>query len=358
MELLLHSGLNKTGSSFLQSVLLQGQGELEQYGVYLPPCKWDDDLREGKITPGNGHEFAWYLALDKSANLRKLLSNYKEEALKRNCNKIILSNEVLIRLFSSEDILNQLDKVSRSLGFEKIRVWTVFRPFFEHSLSLFKHRSKRGDFPDYDSWFEQDYETLRLLDQFLQVYNKYDWHWFFTGYTRNTAELVKNIRAVTAIPDLEFSEPDHLSVNPSLSLDEVALIQFLESTKKGAGRNMYQEFIKVQSKRHDHNELLDKFFKAAEQYFSRYSDTMAKAEKLISTQPYSLSTKPVVRPTDNQLSCLLPAHLEVAKKEMSALANMGVKKKLELKLKAVIRKSRKAKGYDHRRYGGTLRYFN
>jgi len=108
MDLYLHVGTNKTGSSFLQTVLAQKKNELINKGVYVPSSRWDSRMLKGKISPGNGHKLAKNLAAEDKSSTTKFLEDISRRANNKNAAKVILSNEILIRLFSNRDILDIL----------------------------------------------------------------------------------------------------------------------------------------------------------------------------------------------------------------------------------------------------------
>jgi hypothetical protein len=139
---------------------------LQAAGVFLPKSKWDDSMLSGKITPGNGHQLAKILLERNRKTLAEYLSSILIQAQDLKCTKVLLSNEVLIRLFSDQEILMSLEVESKKVGFDSIHLLSYNRNIFEHSLSLYKHRAKYGLHPDYQKWFEGDYETLVIYANF------------------------------------------------------------------------------------------------------------------------------------------------------------------------------------------------
>ena len=88
MKLILHCGLNKAGSTYLQNVFVESVPVLERKGIYYPE-PYDSGI-------GNAGIFS--LAL-KSLDWRQAESRFFEfyrGAINRNCNVILLSSEYLL----------------------------------------------------------------------------------------------------------------------------------------------------------------------------------------------------------------------------------------------------------------------
>ena len=127
MELLIHVGTNKTGSSFLQTVLTSNRKQLENQRVYVPASAWDAEMLVGKISPGNGHQLATLISRQDKKGLCEYLKKLYTEAKKRKCEKVVLSNEILIRILSYENELNLLVNVAKETGFQNIS-WFYGKP--------------------------------------------------------------------------------------------------------------------------------------------------------------------------------------------------------------------------------------
>lgn len=87
MKLVLHVGLHKTGTSYLQSIFTSNKRVLADNNILYPP------------TPGDAHhKLAALYKARKFYDAKSLLDSYVKEAEERNCHTIFLSSEVFSEL--------------------------------------------------------------------------------------------------------------------------------------------------------------------------------------------------------------------------------------------------------------------
>ena len=282
MELFLHIGTNKTGSSFLQSLITYNKLELKEQGIYVPSSKWDIQILNGQISPGNGHQLAWFLATESKKKLIYYLKRIKKEAETNKCGKILLSNEVIIRLFSNPAIFKLLSCVCRETGFKKLHSICFLRPPFAHALSLYKHRAKLGLYPNYYKWFAEDYETMRLMKKFLENLSVYDCEWCFQLYKKDTDYLLSCFFSTFLnIDETLIKLPEYKFVNQSISLDEIYLLQIANSLKPNVGYYIYDQLNNLRLQSKDSSILRNLFFQAADKYLSNYFKTIQQLSELL-----------------------------------------------------------------------------
>lgn len=356
MDLVIHTGLNKTGSSFLQSLLYHNRSRLCSNGIYYPRSPWDEEMAVGAISPGNGHELAQYLLHENVLGLKRLLTNYFNEAETFNCNKVFLTNETLIRIFSNRSCADILNKSVLTSEFSSLKCWVVFRPFHDHALSLYKHRAKGGLWSDYDSWFKSDYETLNLLKELLVHVNEYNWVWRATEYTRDFNELNSFLSDYLDVPELKLRLPELVKINESLSLNELKLIQFAEKIKPGIAPLIHKEFILNIENRRDSNDLVMEFTDVASRHISAHDDTLKKLSLCFSLDYASMIR---IKPLSNQDSVAY-----INQKHYLVLQSIFSLKFLNVRLfvAGTVEKIRKII-YSKRhslstKYGGSVRYWN
>lgn len=281
MELFVHIGTNKTGSSFLQSSLILNRKFLENNGYYLASSKWDQEMLESKITPGNGHQFAVCLAEENEVKLKEYLGTLLKEARNKKLRRIILSNEILIRLFSNAHILELLKKVCNHFDLRMVNFLVIIRNPYEHALSLYKHRAKYGEHGDYSTWFEEDYETLRLFKPFLNHYNLFGINFHFRVYQKNSDFLLK----VLYEDFLKCNIPSVLpskEVNASMSLNQIRVLQHLVKSYPGIEAYLYNALMSLPKKDSTENpELKGQFFTVAKEYFRSYNLCLEQLSELL-----------------------------------------------------------------------------
>lgn len=366
MELYLHIGTNKTASSYLQTLQTQNKALLEMEGIYVPPSPWDADMLKGVITPGNGHELAQILCRPKKLDeiLFTYLRKLKIAAEQKKCHKIILSNEILIRLFSNRDLLSSLSEAVATVGFVRINMFCVLRNPYEHALSLYKHRMKSGKIWEYAEWLENDYKTLSLLDLFMDHYNDFkNIHWTFKIYKKDSTFLVNSY--FRNFLNLQAQIPEVLakSVNPSISLSGIKIMELMNRTLAGAGRNFYSYCMENEMRIAESPFLVDEFFNTYRNYVNATKPTSISRIAKLLPQGEALEFESV--PKDKSLPELKRINnvLFLKESEIQTVCKIILKtKEQEIgyrirffvnQLKNKLKK--KHNNFDSSRYGGSLR---
>jgi len=361
MELLLHIGTNKTGSSFLQSTLAINKKDLLKKGIFIPDSPWDAQMEAGIISPGNGYRLAKCLAGEQPGRLKSYLESLVASAKERGLSQVLLSNEVLIRLFSNENTLGILCRQAKAAGFDSLRAICLLRNPYGHALSLYKHRAKRGKHADYSVWFSEDYETLRLFAPFLDFYKRYPVDWQFAYYRKDPSVLLELFfeKFLNLQPPKEHPIQ---RVNPSLSLNRIRLLQWYEHQFPGSHTYVYKALLEggdVDSEENPY--LLARFWKACRQTLDAHACTL---ENLAGLLPEPDRDAFRARPPEQELTTV--AEIFLAAEDLKAV-EMGMKKykreRVYRFLKNTYRSGRRgwrslferSKTFDSRRYGGSLR---
>ena len=361
MELYLHIGTNKTGSSFIQSSLIENKANLVSEGVYVPPSKWDEEMRAGKITPGNGHQLAHLLIRGTRSELSAYFRKVFRQAEESNSKKVVLSSEVLIRLFSNYEILELLTSSAKVCGFKSIKAICFFRNLYQHALSLYKHRAKDGRHSDYSKWLGADYETLRVTQPFLTHFKHFDVNWSFRVYKKDPEYLLKtfyNDFLGVGVPPLLVGSK---TINASLSLNNIRLIQLMEPVYPGLNERLYACLIQSDTTRLENHELEQQFYRVCIHHFQQHSRLISNlAELLPGTERASFLERPNVVDQENEdiKIILTSSHEDIVRNSLSWYkANVW-----KLKAKRIYRHLHKSVGalsmekkFDSVRYGGSLR---
>lgn len=357
MDLYLHIGTNKTGSSFLQTLLITNQTQLLEKNVWLPPSKWDNDMLIGKITPGNGYELASLLLKEQEKKLLDYFSEQKKIAKVNNCNKVVLSNEILVRLFSNRQLVSILENTAYKAGFAKIVCFCLLRNPYEHALSLYKHRAKNGEFNNYEKWFETDYETIWTVSQFLSHFKTSSIDWNFRLY-RKDSEYLTNLLFLEflGLSDLVLKEPTSKKVNISLNLKYIRQIQLLEKETKGLGKYLYAKFIEMDQKQSESKFLLNQFYVTCRNFLEKHEVTVNKlAEMLPSDERSTFLKVPNTISVNNDLDVLSERDIQ-AIEEAKKLHRENIISDSIKRLYLQIRNTLNYKKIQlSRKYGGSLR---
>jgi hypothetical protein len=361
MNLKIHIGTNKTGSSFLQSTLLINKELLQKKGVFLPESRWDEEMLVGRITPGNGHQLAVSLLGPDHLKLRAYLNKIFDKASNANCHTVLLSNEILVRLFADKHLLEILEKEANDAGFKRVHFLCFLRNFYEHALSLFKHRSKYGSFQDYDYWFETDYETLRVLKAAIETKNVSKSVWQFELYFKQSNKI---INAVEGWLGLEFDSLKHYPkvVNASLTLNQISWFAKLDTNNHISKLDLYKGLMSIKSKSADNEYLVDCFYNAAEHYFQSQTERVNSVKTIVSQDVFDFLFN---RPEIGTLNYSENADL-LSSEEFSVIQKILRKGKLtywfqnsmhnsKKFLASYFKRSQKKKQFDKEKFGGSLR---
>jgi hypothetical protein len=242
MHLYIHFGIYKTGSSFLQTICARNRQLLQESGYYFPESERESDMLAGRVSPGNAWDLAYLL---KAGDLQKTilrLQNWEKVALRKKCDKILLSTESIIHAFAAPKGLETLFNAIAKTGITQVSAFGFFRDFVDHCLSTYKHRAKRGKIPDFTNWVRDTYETPRVLENFLKVFQQYPVDWHFRKYYRDGVQMAQAFFEdwlKVPLPAI----PEQQSVNPSLTLSELQFIRYLHATHPQVIPHVYQRLL-------------------------------------------------------------------------------------------------------------------
>jgi hypothetical protein len=286
MDLYIHIGSNKTGSSYLQSTICLNKERLLKLGIYAPDSKWDKAMLKGIITPGNGHELALILASkDRKLKLTKYLERVYQEAKNRDCKRILLSNEILIRLFSENEILVDIENCAFEAGLSRIHFLIYLRNLYEHALSLYKHRAKFGKYPNYNEWFEKDYETLRLLKPLITNIKASPSHFTIVPFEKDSNMIVGRFSNWLKLETNQL-EMFHDSVNPSLTLNQIKWVEHLNERYIGIAPKIYERLIEIKET-NENERLVEEFYNSASLYFNDFKSEIQSLKSFLNINDFN-----------------------------------------------------------------------
>jgi hypothetical protein len=168
MELLLHVGMRKTGSTFLQTQCYHNREMLRNKGIYFPvPNEIAKKLQFGKLNPGNAEKLYETIRKAEFTDAIEFVSKTIKEAENENCKKILLSNEKLFIALSNTDSSYFLESLNR-IGIYKLKIILFVRDPIDHALSLYKHINKTGRVPSFEHWLNGKYQSFEMVNAFLE----------------------------------------------------------------------------------------------------------------------------------------------------------------------------------------------
>lgn len=243
--LYLHCGTEKTGSSFLQTMFVRNRDLLMSRGIHYPKSDKEFEMLEGKISPGNGIHLSDTLC-DGETNTIKLMSNDLTEATNFGMNSVLYSSERLFNQFVEEGSIHKLQSAAKTAGFGDINALLYFRDPVSHALSMYKHRAKYGDHPDFDKWLQGKYKIFKLVEAFLEYSKATQIQWTCRKYKPDSAYMVNSAFVnwlETEAPDI----PENDRINRSLNLNEIRVLQALKKEYPGSENFLRELLLSIQN---------------------------------------------------------------------------------------------------------------
>lgn len=171
MDLILHIGDRKTASTFIQKNLLNNYQALLASKVFYPLGKNNNN----KYTySGNA---AFVKELNDKNKTNKIFLRLFQQAKNLGCNKIILSNEGILKKISGQkkfEILNNL----KNLDYLNVKIIFFIRDPYEFFVSLYSQRLKHGYAKKFNEFLNEHkhltfykYKKYQLLIQKLKKLN-------------------------------------------------------------------------------------------------------------------------------------------------------------------------------------------
>ena len=246
MKLFLHIGTEKTGSSYLQSLLAINRAQLESASIYFPKAgKREKDMRSGKISPGNGQDLYEGLSAQKYDVVKKILLEHFLTADKKDLEKVLISNELLVKTFAEEEVLTSFVHTARAIGYNKIKLLLIIRDPVDQALSLYKHRAKSGNVAPISEWIKNDYAYGNVLGSFFNIINKINT--IDTEY-RKYSSGSGSLESILFKDWLEIETPVKVldkKVNPSLTLSELLMLRNLNLYNPDLVPLLYDKLLKI-----------------------------------------------------------------------------------------------------------------
>lgn len=274
MKLLLHIGTEKTGSSYLQSLLANNREQLLENGIHFPSAgKRENDMIQGKISPGNGQELTNSLLAGNKAETGDLLRKHIQEAKNLDCEKVLISNELLVSAFSEENQWEMFADVAEQTGFTDLHLLLFLREPNEQALSLYKHRAKNGTALSIEEWIREGYHLHHHLTGFFNNIQKY----------KLKCNIRKHQKDAGYIEGILFNEwlglenPQkkvNKTVNPSLSISELFIIKKIRNYDTELTREFYKRLVAVPIDEKAKDERIENY------YLNVIGDHLAQHKKL------------------------------------------------------------------------------
>lgn len=246
MNLYLHIGTEKTGSSYLQSLAGVNREILANQGFLFPHAgKLERRLLEGHISGGNGHWVTSALQINDLDQLQKFLKSSRTEAINANCKNLLLSHEMLILELANASKCQNLLKVAEKVGFTKVYFLLVIRDPVDQALSLFRHRAKGGNVKSLSTWLDTGYNYGQALLSFLQATKELNLNLKCRKYSPSPGFIDKVFFKEWLGINPELKMPPRNRVNPSLTSSELDLLKSISKRSKAHASLFYEEMLMI-----------------------------------------------------------------------------------------------------------------
>ena len=233
MRLLIHAGLPKTGSTYLQKQFVENTKFLQQHGVGYPAFDLcDSQLRRA----GNAKQIhKWMLGGER---LRDLPLNGLLKSISREADSILWSHEGLYRSlgrWNGYDI-----EYLRLIGIDRVSIIVFIRDLKEWAFSTYKQLCSSGK-PLSISRFQEQWDGISSLETLLSMADslepvrihavQYDLvkPRLFSAFLK-----VSGINLPSGHAEASNMAPQSNRSNPSLSLRQIRLVQSIRRVHVGA----------------------------------------------------------------------------------------------------------------------------
>lgn len=282
MDLYLHIGTEKTGSSYLQTVAALNREVLAKNRFIFPKGRLEKQMISGQISDGNAQNITDAISENNFGQVEKILENYKSN-LSPNNESLLLSNELLVIALSSEANFKGFLEVIRNVGIGDTKMLLVLRDPVDQALSLFKHRSKFGIKSKIEDWSENSYVYGKCLEKFIDNALYSEITLTCRKYSKNSGSLERIFfRDWLGIND-SLIQPEN-AVNPSLTLSELFVIDSISKTDQELAQEIYERYLKLPKKIKAKEPNLEEYYKRVlTDVVSYYDDTWKKCNSLLAS---------------------------------------------------------------------------
>ena len=342
MKLYLHIGVEKTGSSHLQSMSAINRTILQQNGIWFPSDSKNDALLvKGEISAGNAQSLTDALHTNNLSACESFVAQRVEETIQKSCHSLFLSNELLLIALAKDNKLNQFISMLRKLGISDVKFLLFLRDPINQALSLYKHRAKNGNALDIEEWPKKHYVYGGASVSFLEQAQLEKINLETRKFSKEKGALEKILFKDWLNIQEDLILPPKI-VNPSLSLSELILLKKVRQHQPHMVNPLYEKMIRMPNKGKCENSSIEQYHKAClSNQLSKYEDTWK-----ICNQFLPVNEKIAIpQKSENQLS-ISDKNSSFSDQQMEAIAgiisdSLGFKFKFQiakLKIKAQILK--------------------
>ena len=253
MDLYLHIGVVKTGSSYLQYLMANYRNELQKKGIYFPvDNKYESKMINGELTPGNAFELYKNIRDRNIEDAKKYLKMRILEANNIGASKILLSSEQISNVLNGER-LSILDKIIYELDFTNYNIFVFLRDPVEHAISLYKHSNRTGKNNDYENWLKENYNIYKYIYTIVNN-TTYSYNLTLKKFTKDSDKIIKDYFNEWLVINLSENIKNK-RVNESITLSEMHFLQKLYASGNGTLAHLLSENIFKLNKKNKYSDV-------------------------------------------------------------------------------------------------------
>lgn len=165
LTLMIHGGLNKAGSTYLQDLFSTNAALLLEHGIHYP----NPVVTSGPADAQSGNAADLALAFESGdlTSFMYMLEQLGSETRRLGCQRLLLSNESIYHGMVMPGRIGQFATMARARSFLDIQVLIVFRNPAAHAISAYCHRAGTMQLASFDQWLRDGWEFPSDLKSFL-----------------------------------------------------------------------------------------------------------------------------------------------------------------------------------------------
>ena len=262
MELLIHAGLNKAGSSYLQAILHANEAALREQGI---------SYTGGTSRNGNATPIVLDLRRGRLRSVRDRFDALVERARADGAQRLLLSSESLFHDFVVPEHRQRLISLIKACGLLRPRVLLIFREPVSHAISAYSHRAGRRHSDEFLPWLHNSYEVPREWPRFLDMYaRETELELTLKPYSHNGLNDVLH----SWLGPIRLPEPAPRAVNVSPTLTEAQILVRVRRVDAAMAERLRLAFKRI-----------DKAHKAPDDALRQHYEHIARSE-LVKLNPY------------------------------------------------------------------------
>lgn len=318
MRCLLHIGIEKTGSSYLQCTLALARDGLLQRSVWFAEGAPFDEkcMKSGRISGGNALRMAEEVGRDEWNSVKRRLTAAREQGSDLGVSSVLISSELLLQPLSVDGRLARYCDALRAAGFTDVRFLIVLRDPADQLISLYKHRAKGGTAGDLKQWCESGYQVPQELAGFRRQIDGSDVELTVRRYERSPGTLDRIFfDDWLGIPPPRVELP--AAVNPSLTLPELVLIRKMAERKPEMVEPLYSTLVEVPKEQKARGRKLEAYARTiASRTVSDHAEEWAAWNKRLPKD------EPLTIPNVPETILDRPSELELSERQMEAISEL------------------------------------